>query len=146
MHHNYLVERYGRMIDKRYSKVYRLEGFDTIIKSRKSQGCGFTLGDFRNGENSGFCGLQLAVILGFDEIYLLGMDLCIRNGTHYHSLYPNQHNFDTKLKLYAENFRLGIADIKQHTDIKVFSCSSFSALNDVLDYIPVEEVLCSVAT
>jgi hypothetical protein len=142
LHHRFLKEVRGTIIDTRFGRIYILDQFDVIIKSRIEHGCGFTLGDFRSGENSGFCGLQLAVLLGFDEIYLLGIDLCVRqNETHYHDLYPSQKLFAERLILYEKNFRRGLLDIKKQTDIKVISCSELSPINDIIPYMKIEDVL-----
>jgi len=143
LHHPYLVEFQGTFRDKRIARfVYDLSPVDVVLKSRRANGCGFAWKDFRSGENSGFSGLQLAVLLGYTEIYLLGMDLTCHKGTHYHYVYPqNQLRFERKLGRYLELFHQGLGDIKKHGGVEVFSCSEISALNDVIPFVPFAEVL-----
>jgi hypothetical protein len=141
LHNRHLKELRGGFVDIRNNKVYNLQDFDVIIKSRVPHGCSFTFDSFRSGENSGFCALQWAVLLNYKEIYLVGMDMTVTNTTHYHDLYPKQRTFVNKLKLYEKNFRLGLSDIQKHSDIEVLSCSSISLLNDVIEYKPLKDVL-----
>jgi hypothetical protein len=141
MHHSYLREHRGAVTDTRSRRPYDLRLFQMIIKSHTAYGCGFTFKDFRSGENSGYCGLQLAVLLGYDEIYLLGMDFIVTKQTHFHDYYTNQLHFERKLSMYQRSFEMGIADIRKQTGIQVVSCSSISSLNNTTPYVPVEETL-----
>jgi len=140
-HHEYLKERRGLIMDERFRRIYRLEQFDIIVKSYTEEGCGFSFGDFRSGDNSGFCGLQLAVLLRYQKIYLLGMDFAFTGRTHYHNVYRGTRDFDAKLHHYEDNFRKGLSDIKRISDIEVCSCSEISALNDVIPYVPMKEIM-----
>lgn len=142
LHLPYMVERDGRIIDTRYNLIYDLSDFDVVIKSRRADGFGFKFSDFRNGYNSGYCALQLALILGYKRIYLLGFDLIVQYGqprsfTHYHNGYgQNIKKFEKKLDLYYTCFLEGLTQLKD-TGIEVISCSLISRLNDI---IPFEEV------
>jgi len=73
----FLKKKDSQIVDTRTNLVYDLKYFDRVIESQKYEGIGFTFDDFRSGRNSGYCALQLAVILGYEEIYLLGIDLNI---------------------------------------------------------------------
>ena len=143
LHNNHLMEWRGTYRDKRYPRlVYDLRLFDVVVKSHKADGCGFKWSDFRSGNNSGFSALQLAVLLGYTEIYLLGIDLNTTNGTHYHTMYTTgRARFQNLLKSYFVNFKKGIEAIRDYGGIDVFSCSPISSLNDFIDYVPVEDVL-----
>lgn len=131
-----LKEINGQIIDTKWNLLYDLKEFDMIIKSRKKDGIGFTLKDFRTGGNSGYCALQLAVALGYTEINLLGIDLVMDRGTHFHGGYREEpEKFAAKLKLYYTSFRTGLEELKRkRPDIKVYSCSKISRLNSIIPY------------
>lgn len=140
--HPFLKEKDGRIVDTRHDMVYNLENFNVIIKSHKSEGIGYSLDDFRTGLNSGFCALQLAVILDYKKIYLLGMDLCVTNQTHYHSGYgEGSSSFKSKLDKYYDYFKAGLEQLKrERPDIQVVSCSPNSRLNTIVPYCLTEEM------
>ena len=132
----YLQEKEGRIVDIRFPLVYKLEDFNMIIKSYKTEGMGIKFNDFRNGDNSGFCALQLAVVLGYEEIYLLGIDLNVDKETHFHGGYgESKEKFVKKLDKYYENFVIGLNELKnKKPNIKVISCSPISKLNGIIPY------------
>ena len=132
----YLQEKEGRIVDTRFNLIYKLEDFDMIIKSYKTEGIGIKFNDFRNGNNSGFCALQLAVALGYTEIYLLGIDLVVGKETHWHGGYnESRESFQKKLEQYYQNFVIGLKELKEkRPDIKVYSCSKISKLNNIIEY------------
>ncbi len=122
--------------------VYNPLCVNMLIRYTKRGGIGFSFKDFRSGYNSGFCGFQLAVLLRYKKIYLLGFDLNPKPAkTHYHNRYKHRRISDTSLNLYYENFKLAFGIIKKKTNIKVFSCSKTSRLNQHISYVPFEEVL-----
>ena len=132
----YLKEQNGQIIDTRFNLVYTLNGFTMIIKSWVEEGIGFNFWDFRSGNNSGYCALQFAVLMGFNPIYLLGIDLTTSGGTHFHGGYgESKESFQKKLDLYYQSFVQGIKEIKnKRPDIKMYSCSSISKLNNIIEY------------
>lgn len=141
---SYLKEVDGRIVDMRFKLVYDLSVFDMIIKSRIESCMGFEFKDFRTGCNSGFCALQLAVLLGYTHIYLLGYDLVASRGlTHYHGGYGEAiASFSGKLIGYFDAFREGLATLKiTRPDIYVGSGSNVSALNSILPYVDVVALL-----
>jgi len=130
-----LKEKNGQIVDTKFNLKYHLDSFDKVIKSYRSDGIGFSFDDFRNGTNSGYCALQLAVILGYKEIYLLGMDLNTTNKTHYHGGYGQSHKvFNEKLEKYFQLFKVGLLELQSCSDVEVFSCSSNSRLNSIIPY------------
>ena len=138
----YLQQLDGRIVDTRTNTVYRLGLFDMIIKSRKKDGIGLSFLDFRTGKNSGYCALQLAVVLGFKRIYLLGFDLLAKNSSHYHGGYGEPKNrFKKKLEEYFSYFSQGLVDLKSKSSIEVFSCSKESRLNSIIPYVDPGAVL-----
>ena len=126
----YMIEEKGRIVDTRTNYVYDLSKFDMVIKSKYKSGIGFNFNQFAHGNNSGFCGLQLAICLGYKKINLLGYDLQVGETTHYHSGYKqNKEIFNSRLQKYLDNFlyTLKILKIKQ-SDIEIYNYSSNSLL------------------
>ena len=142
---NFIKEVLGQIRDTRWNLVYDLKPFDVIIKSKSINGFGNTFGDFRNGNNSGYCALQLAILLRYTRINLLGFDLSIdKNKTHYHSGYTGttEAQFVSRLEEYYKFFENGLIQLReQNPEVKVVSCSSISKLNQIIEYIPVEKIL-----
>ena len=139
---DYMKEIDGRIVDIRTNLYYQLEDYDIIIKSYDREGIGFSWNAFRNGINSGHCALQLAVLLGYKVIYLLGIDMCVINDTHFHGGYgESKKSFISKLEEYYRCFKIGLDDIKEHGGIEVFSCSKSSRLNGVIPYRDIYENL-----
>lgn len=141
--HPDLVEYNGQIIDKKYNLVYYLQDYNRVIKAQRPRGIGYTFEDFCTGRNSGFCALQLAVVLGYKKIYLLGIDLDKQVTTHYHEGYgESKLSFDSKLDTYYEYFLIGLKQLMyEKPGIHVISCSKTSRLNDIIDYRLAEEVL-----
>jgi len=112
-------------------KVYdvTVEPFHTIFVKRK--GMPFW---------SGNCGLQLAILLGYNRIYLLGFDLVSQTKCHYHDRYKGRKIKDETFHHYYDNFAVALKEVEKKTDIQVLSCSSISLLNDVILYVPFERV------
>lgn len=132
-----LQEIDGRIVDVRFNLVYDLKDFDVIIKSYKGEGLGFTWDDFRNGANSGFCGVQLAILLGYSEIYLVGFDLMVSGDwTHYHDGYgESKDKFSKKLDFYYEMFLKGLDDLKKVSNPpKLYLATRPSRLESVIEY------------
>lgn len=134
----YIKDREGKIIDTRWNLVYDLRDFHLIIKSKHAKGIGFSFKDFRSGYNSAGCALQFAVLMGYNPIYLLGIDLVARECTHYHDGYgDNPSRFNIKLNNYYNNFSKALQWLKEiKPEIKVYSCSSVSRLNDIIEYKP----------
>lgn len=132
----HLIEKSGKIIDQRFNLIYDFSLFQEVIKSWRCDGISTSYNDFRNGANSGFAALQLALLLGYKTIRLLGIDLTINGpSTHYHQAYSGIR--DGFLDKFTNCFRLAIPEIKQsYPDVKLISCSPISKLNDL---IPFEE-------
>jgi len=142
-HFSYLQEKDGRIVDVRNNLIYKLNDFDIIIKARSAQGIGYTYNDFRTGLNTGYCALQLAIILGYKKIYLLGMDLNRKEITHYHGGYGERFDkFNSRIPTYLIKFRKGLDQLK-HDDkgIEVISCSPVSQLNKNIPYQDIDRIL-----
>jgi len=131
---NYMKEKDGYIVDTRFNLIYDLSLFDMIIKSRKLEGFGYEWNDFRHGNNSGFCAVQFAILMGYKKINLIGFDLCVHTATHFHGGYgEGRDSFRTKVEKYLETFLNAIKeDLKP--EIRLWSCSSISKLNSILKY------------
>lgn len=129
-------------IDVRWGLEYDLSVFDEIIYTAADGGIGSTWKDFRNGGDSGFSALQLAVVLGYKEIYLLGYDFVIAGeDTHFHREYGAQHNdplsYLSKLRGFLNWYPKALKDIKK-LGVKIYSCSEISMLNRFIPYVNFE--------
>jgi len=111
--------------------VYNLLAPTMVIKNAGVEGLGFSFNDFRTGYNSGFCALQLAVLLRYHRIHLLGIDLT--DGHHYHDRYARVIS-KGDLRNYYLNFIRALKILKEKTDIQVISHSSISKLNKFIPY------------
>ena len=131
----------GQVVDTRFNLVYDLSGIDILIQAKCRLGIGYDIKDFTTGLNSGFCALQLAILLGFKKIYLLGLDLNSHKATHYHEGYGESvSSFNTKLELYYGYFEVALSQLKQDKpDIEVISCSKSSRLNNLISYKYIED-------
>lgn len=141
MSDNEIVEKNNKFEDIKHHIKYELSVFDLVLRSFRKDGIGFSFSDFRSGVNSGYCGLQLAVLLGYKVINLLGFDLTCSQQTHYHTAYNSKpENFQTKLDIYLSFFRKGLEEIKQKDpSIQIYSCSPISSLNNQIPYKKIED-------
>ncbi len=108
-----------------------------LIRNAGTDGIGFSFNDFKTGYNSGFCGFQLAILLRYKKIYLLGFDLNTKAARcHYHNRYQDgkKRIHDKHMERYYNNFKLAFETIKKETDIEVISCSRSSRLNQLIPY------------
>ena len=123
--------------------LYDLNLFDEIIYGKRYGGISTDFSNFCCGSDSGYSAMQLAIILGYEKIYLLGMDF-VGNadiGTHYHNTYKHDVNiYQKKLDEFLIPYPSAFEDIKK-LPCKVFSCSNISKLNAYIPYINIQEVL-----
>jgi hypothetical protein len=106
-----------------------------IIPARFDGQIGFSEDAFATGQCSGFCGMQLAVLLGAECIHLLGFDFCGTGGGNYHGRYSSNALRWNEFLVY---FNIAIGILCQH-NIAVISHSPISKLNDTIPYAPLEE-------
>lgn len=66
------------VIDKKFGLEYDLRLVDQVIYASQYGGIGTSFLDFHCGEDSGYSAIQLAVVLGYEQIYLLGMDFTVQ--------------------------------------------------------------------
>jgi hypothetical protein len=105
---------------------------------------GKTFEDFHCGSDSGFAALQLAVILGYERIYLLGFDFCTSGTiTHYHDDYksfPPSEDYQKKLDEFMISYPLALQELRER-GIQVISSSPISKLNEYILYQDVRATL-----
>lgn len=105
--------------DKRHNFPYtHLKKFSHIIGSNLDldniNGFGKTIDKFVNGNNSGFSAIQLGILLGYKEIYLIGFDLGFNNDqTHFHSWYGSNSNIKTKIDGYKNDLITSLKKLNQ---------------------------------
>ena len=124
--------------DTKWDIRYNLSCFNEVIESPRVDGIGVDIDDFRTGDNSGFCAMQLAVLLGYTEIYLLGIDLhATPQATHFHGGYGQPfQRFESDLERYYTYFKTALEELAiKKPDVKVYSCSPSSRLNNIIPYV-----------
>jgi hypothetical protein len=139
MHNDYIVCT-NHFSDRRFGTSYSLARYDLVIKSYVPSGVGTEWNDFRSGINSGFSAFQFALLLGYEEINLVGVDLCSDGEkTHHHDGYLKSKD-DTSRRL-DEFFIYWVVGIEQAKEkfpnVKVISRSPISRLNNIIPYIKV---------
>lgn len=127
--------RDGRFVHKN-GFVYNLFCVNVVIRNAGVEGIGFSFDDFKTGYNSGFCAFQLAVLLGYDEIHLLGFDLQPKVKSHYHDRYGKDKRIKAgTFEKYYRNFAVALKVLKEkRPSIRVISRSSVSRLNEIIPY------------
>ncbi len=124
------------VIRRDHRKYHRAEPFlsfydEIVIPNRFDGYIGFEKPAFATGGNSGFCGMQYAVLLGMTKIHLLGFDFSTEGGDHYHNRYVVGRR---RLGEFARNFVLAVKMIEKKTNIEIISYSPISILNEHVKY------------
>lgn len=130
-------------MDHQYEMTYDLSMFNQVIRAIKYGGVGFSFDSFCVGSDSGYSAIQLAVILGYKVIYLLGFDFCISGqATHGHTDYhlSDLVRFDNRLKEYITPYPQ-MFEILRSKGIQVLSGSHISRLNRYILYVDVRHLL-----
>lgn len=136
----FMAQHKGVFYDSRFGLVYqKMNLFHRVYDSKYTvaPGTGFGLTDdaFAHGENSGFCALQLGILLGYEEIVLLGFDLTITNKTHFHGGYgQNPGAFVKKLTRYLIHYETAFKLLPVEYKSKIFSASNKSKLNTYIQF------------
>jgi hypothetical protein len=127
MSHDYMSYQNGKVVDTRRNFVYEdLYQYTGVIESHRGDGFGSTISEFCNGNNSGHCGIQLALLLGYTKIYLLGFDLKSDGQTHFHQSYKeaDQKSFKNRVNNYAATLNNALGEHKGSQEIINLSSSS----------------------
>jgi len=138
----YIQFRDNKVVDVRSNLEYDLSIYDMIIRSARLPGFSKRFSDFRCGSDSGYSALQLAILLGYKKIYLLGYDMGVSSDTHYHKIYGGRSakTFDTKLKRYAKIYLRSLPELLSDGSYKIFHTCKTSILNQVLPYISIPDL------
>ncbi len=131
MSHHYMKLKGGQIIDTRRNFAYEdLWQYDGVIQSYNKEEFSSSINEFSNGENSGHCGIQLALLLGYKKIYLLGFDLNDTGQTHFHQSYRehDQRSFKKRVGSYAQTLLGSLANYKGSQ--KIINLSQQSILNN----------------
>lgn len=136
--HCSMQQRNGRFVHVKSGFIYDLFCVNMVIRNAGVEGIGFSFADFRTGYNSGFCALQLAFLLGYELIYLLGIDM---QGRHYRGRCERKKIKDEAFEKFYDNFVTALNILERETDVRVVSCSGTSRLNNIIPYVPFEEIL-----
>jgi hypothetical protein len=124
-------------------KYGRLNEFNHVIESHSvidnSLGFSNSLAGFSHGGSSGFCAIQLAIILGYEKIYLLGFDMNVDNGFHFHEKYRGNTFIKSKINQYRQSLKTALKLFKGQSQI--INCSAVSSIKEDLPYVSVEEAL-----
>jgi hypothetical protein len=127
MSHDYMAYQNNTVVDTRRNFVYSdLHHYTGVIESHNTEDFGLTLSEFSNGNNSGHCGIQLALLLGYKKIYLLGFDLNAEGQTHFHQSYRDidQKSFRNRVNDYGITLNNALANYKGSQEIINLSNSS----------------------
>jgi len=98
-----------------------------------------------HSNNSGFCGLQIALALGANPIYLLGFDMMTGNASHFHVGYPIQSppsvsaRFRTGFESIAgklEEIGIDVINLNPSSGLR---CFKFATLDAVLKKGPTDD-------
>jgi len=130
-------------MDLKYGMLYDLSYFDRVVRAFRYGGVGKTFDEFCCGSDSGYSALQLAVILGYTNIYLLGFDFCtLGTATHCHTDYSIQDYvaYQNRLEEFVHPY-IEAFDILREMNIHVFSGSHVSRLNQYILYTDVRYLL-----
>lgn len=129
-------------IEREYPKTLRRPLSNNVIRI-PTEGVFYPLMDDRNIKcnNTGSGALSLADYLGLNEIYLFGFDMRLNkeNKKNFHDYYKEKNKADIQvvnntIDNHYNNITAIIKKLKRK-NIKVFSCSSESKLNDQIVFV-----------
>lgn len=145
--HSYIQEENGTYVDKRSGLVYEnLKSMSGVINSNtvSHPAFGTSLETFAHGNNSGYAALQLAILMGYKEIYLLGFDYGIDpTRTHYHDGYNNNRDaFNRTLMNYRDTI---IGSLYHYQGDNIYTISAYpSSIGDRLKSVDLKPLLADI--
>lgn len=82
----------------------------------------------RTGQNGGYQAINLAYLLGYNRIILLGYDMQLTNGkSHWHKDHPGNNPKERQFKDWIENYN-GLSLLLKKEDVEVINCTRSTAL------------------
>ncbi len=138
-----LFDLYGEEL-RRTRQLFTVENrpFGIALRNLAAEGFSWDLADgIFTGYTISYVALQLAVYMGFAEVYYLGLDLRHQSGkTHFFGRDEVSANYeDTEFPKMARMFAHASELLRDHP-IKVFNCSPISAI-DCFPYMEYEEAV-----
>ena len=127
---DYMQVKNGNVVDVRTNLIYKdLYQYTGVITSNLGKGFGDNISEFSHGSNSGHCGIQLALLLGYEKIYLLGFDLNSTGQSHFHQSYKehDQTAFKSRANEYSTTLLNSLKNYKGTSEIINLSSSSILA-------------------
>lgn len=130
-------------IIKNVDEVKNLHKFN--IKHARTVPSDFNLIKIEN--NTGVAAIRIGYLLGLNEIYLLGFDLCkVEVGNekikNFHDGYDKEREekvTDDKLQEHYEEIRHTINEITKLYNIKFYSCCEYSPLNNDIPVVEIDK-------
>lgn len=99
-----------------------------VIRSVNKPGLSTTPGLVHTGNNSGFQALNLAVLMGYRTILLLGYDLCAHSGkTHFFGDHPPGLQRNSPYALFRRSFESASSQLDE-LGVRVVNCSRVTTL------------------
>jgi hypothetical protein len=90
------------------------------------------------GSNSGFQGINLAIVMGATRIILVGFDMHSQRGRHFFGDHPAPLSNDVNFERFAENFAVAAKALPER--IRITNCTPGSRLT-CFPYVPLEEMI-----
>lgn len=136
VNNKYIKYRNHHYYDARSNYVYDLSLFDRVIPAMFERGLSRDFMNFVHGCNSGYCAFQLALLLGYTDIHLLGFDMNVGETTHYHDHYgTSSRQFVKTLRIAVPIFIEGLKALKKIcSKITVYNYSKTSPLTPYTKY------------
>ena len=134
----------GNILDYTRNVEYKnLSKFNNIIESTEITPFGSSIKAFAHGENSGFCAIQLALLLGYEEINLIGFDSQVykNQATHYHDGYSGLTTFLRMASKYQNNFDIALKGLNSVDRSKIRTITPSSFFEKYIKKITLEEAL-----
>jgi hypothetical protein len=129
---------------KRYKKTKQyFSKYDQVVAPIRYDGViGFEYSSFATGKNSGFCGLQYAIINGYTTIYLMGFDLqaTLSQRHFYDKDRSGEKGLGKCLSSFHTHFKTAL-NILVKSNISIFSLSPTSLLNDIIPFKQFKDTL-----
>jgi hypothetical protein len=122
----------------KYDEISNFTGIFKAPYESLPKGFSENISSFTHGSNSGHCAIQLAILLGYKKIYLLGFDMDFDQSTHFHNDYIQGTDvFRRNIDKYKDTLVNSIINLKNKT---IYSCSENSSLNSILEYVNIKDI------
>jgi len=126
---------WGGAKDRRTRRIAKdVWGVDHIICASGRDTFGDSWSTFSSCGTSGSAAIQLALLLGYTNIYLLGLDYTVGSRSHFHGLYNSTNR--RKWEVLGRKCLFALQNLPENFgDVRIVSCSEVSMLNEILPYM-----------